>query len=172
MFEIRNLAKRLIADRLIDRAQRSAPDFVVHNDAGVYLRRWWILPRNPVFNLYLHQIVSSDDDKALHCHPWFNLSLILRGSYIERLPRHQNQVSGFDYVRGFYRDVPRPAGSLVFRLGHHRHRLILPANGECWTLFVTGPVYRRWGFHCRQGWVYWRKFVSARDKGRVGAGCG
>lgn len=157
---------------LIARGQRRAPDFVIQNNQGVYLRRWWLLPRNPIFNLYLHQIVGSDDDRALHCHPWFNVSVILRGHYLERLPRNQSQDNGFDYVRGFYYDVSREAGQLAFRLGHHRHRLILPANGECWTLFVTGPTYRRWGFYCRHGWMHWAKFVDARDKGRVGAGCG
>ena len=35
-----------------------------------YLSRWHIIPRNRYFNIYLHKFVGSDDDRALHDHPW------------------------------------------------------------------------------------------------------
>ena len=44
-----------------------APDFVIGAD---YLRRWWVIPRNDSQNVYLHDIRKSDDDRALHDHPW------------------------------------------------------------------------------------------------------
>jgi len=32
---------------------------------------------------------------------------------------------------------------------------------------------RRWGFHCKHGWVHWRDFTNPADGGRtVGRGCG
>ncbi|WP_287865143.1 hypothetical protein [Achromobacter sp.] len=56
--------------RLLRRhAWRRPPDFVIGDAADPYLRRGWIISRNPVFNLYLHQFLRSDDDRALHDHP-------------------------------------------------------------------------------------------------------
>jgi hypothetical protein len=47
------------------------------------LRRHLLIPRNPIFNVYLHHFLRSDDDRALHDHPWINLSLLLDGCYLE-----------------------------------------------------------------------------------------
>jgi hypothetical protein len=48
------------------------------------MRRWWVIPRNKFFNIYLHHFLHSDDDRALHDHPWWNVSILLRsGSYVE-----------------------------------------------------------------------------------------
>ena len=55
--------------------------------------------------------------------------------------------------------------------GAAAHRLEL-IDGPCWTLFVTGPRYREWGFHCPQrGWVPWKEFTSADNSGEIGRGC-
>jgi hypothetical protein len=171
------------ASRLIASVDHRAPDFVVWADKErgfVYLNRWWLLPRNPIFNLYLHQFLHSDDDRALHDHPWVNMSILLRGGYTERVPLRQDQANGFDYMPGHYVDIERTAGDFAVRVGHHRHRLILAPGTTCWTLFITGPVYRlflwmrtraAWGFYCRHGFVPWKEFTSARDKGSVGRGC-
>lgn len=78
-------------DWLIRRAERRGPDFVIGGHERPYLLRWRLLPRNPVFNVYLHQFLRSDDDRALHDHPWlFNVSLLLRGPYIEWVPAGDN----------------------------------------------------------------------------------
>src|ERR1700756_4330698 len=61
-----------------------APDFVIISAAGdLYLRRWHVIPRNRWFNIYLHHFLRSDDDRALHDHPWWNCSILLRGRYVE-----------------------------------------------------------------------------------------
>lgn len=36
------------------------PDFVIGDD---YLRRWWVIPRNPYANVYLHEILHSDEGR-------------------------------------------------------------------------------------------------------------
>ena len=63
------------------------PHFIVGGVKQPYLKRWYIIPRNTFFNIYLHQFLRDDDDRALHDHPSDNLSIILRGSYIEHLTR-------------------------------------------------------------------------------------
>jgi hypothetical protein len=149
----------VIADRIIDHAQRRAPDFIIGGTADPYLLRWWLLPRNTVFNVYLHCFLRSDDDRALHDHPWlFNASVLLRGGYREWVG-----TGATDFIDRF-------AGAFKFRWGPAPHRVEL-RDGNCWTLFITGPRVREWGFLCPQGWVHWKDFTAPGDKGVVGRGC-
>lgn len=131
-----------------------APDFIIGDN---YLRRWWVIPRNEGCNVYLHEILASDDDRAHHDHPWDNVSMLLDGSYIEhdRNGRHL-----------------RVAGSIVSRQATDAHRLEIPDGGRALSLFITGPKLREWGFHCPKGWVRWQDFVDTRDSGQIGRGCG
>lgn len=129
------------------------PDFVIGDD---YLRRWWIVPRNEGCNVYLHEILHSDDDRALHDHPWDNTSMLLEGSYIEHIPE-----GSFE----------RTVGSIVSRKASDAHRLEIPEGGRAVSLFITGPRIREWGFHCPQGWRVWTEFVDSRDSGQIGKGC-
>lgn len=152
-----------IADRIIARITRRAPDLNIGGDANPYLRRWFVIPRNRWFNIYLHNIRRSDDDRALHDHPWWNLSIILRGSYVEIVP-----TEGATTVAKY-----RETGSLVFRKPTRSHRLIVSDAGTpVWTLFITGPRLREWGFWCPNGWVHWRDFTAGPNGETVGKGCG
>lgn len=147
------------------------PDFYIGGKENPYLLRWWVIPRNRVFNIYLHKFLRDDDDRALHDHPWVSLSIILRGGYLEHLPG--------GIVKRRY------PGMVVFRRAKHAHRIELYREGKtscwlrgdygdsrpAWTLFITGPKIREWGFHCPQGWRRWTEFVSEVDSGNVGKGC-
>lgn len=171
----RLLSRFIDFDALIARAESRAPDFIVWHDEAArvpYLDRWWLIPRNPIFNVYLHHITHSDDDRALHDHPWSNLSIILRGGYDEILPMMQGYPAHWDFA-GYTRTLSRRAGDAVLRLSPSwRHRLVVPPNSPgAWTLFITGPVIHRWGFYCRDHFVHWRDFTAKRDKGAVGRGC-
>jgi hypothetical protein len=117
------------------------PHQVIGGDEHPYLRRWYVIPRNPLLNIYVHQFLRSDDDRALHDHPWWFVSLIVRGSYLEVTEAGTNR---------------RRAGSIAFRPAEWRHRVQLDSNswvsdGEfpCWTLIVTGRRRRMWGFWCK-----------------------
>lgn len=137
------------------------PDVIIGGAEDPYLKRWWIIPRNRFFNIYLHQFLRSDDDRALHDHPWWNMSLLLDGKYVEYTP------TGVHY---------RDPGHLYFRPAKALHRVELHRGaytGEewpVWTLFVTGPRFREWGFACPQGWRHWTEFTS-EDSTVVGKGC-
>lgn len=141
-------------------ADRRPPDFIVGGKEDPYLMRWWVIPRNRFFNVYLHHFMRSDDDRALHDHPWWNLSILLKGEYTEH-----TIAAG-----GVHRAVIRRAGQFKFRGAKSAHRIELH-NGPCWTLFLTGPTLRTWGFHCPRGWRPWKEFVDDRDSGKVGRGC-
>jgi hypothetical protein len=128
-------------------------------DIPAYMLRWWHIMRNAYFNCYLHQVYRSDDDTALHDHPWWSFSIVLEGGYWEHTIAYG----------GIHKKVWCGPGSMTFRpRGSNAHRLELaPHNAaDCveldrdWygeapstTIFITGPVLRRWGFHHTDQWV-------------------
>lgn len=146
---------------------RREPDVVIGGRKRPYLLRWWLIPRNPLFNIYLHVFHRDDDDRALHDHPWPSLSLSigmrdgLQGDGLLEIYRDR---AGGEVVRAV------PFGALVWRGARFAHRLAVPAPGTM-TIFITGPRVRSWGFHCPNGWRHWREFTSPSDRGDVGRGC-
>lgn len=188
------LAAKLYTHLIFDVVCQRQPDFVVGANAaeGPYLNRWFLTPwrhlqdrltkkaeANPTRinraiarvagwlpNLYLHQFLRDDDDRALHDHPSWAVSFILHGGYIEHTIAaggiHQREHIG--------------AGNLRFLPTRHTHRIELatrrPGDGHTWTLFLFGPTVREWGFHCPlRGWVPWKKFTAEGKPGEVGPGC-
>jgi len=151
---------------------KRAPDFVVGDPNDPYLERWWLIPRNPLFNLYLHRISKDDDDRALHDHPWPSMTLMLQGHYNEisfRYPEQWPEVCSLE-------NRIRSPGDLIFRRAKTAHRLeVLDISSRphtpVITLFITGPVVRKWGFYCPQGWRYYRDFVAKDNPGEIGRGC-
>ena len=134
-----------------------------------YLLRWYVIPRNPWLNVYLHQFLHDDEDRALHDHPWRFVSIMLRGKYREvvSFPAHGN---------GHYHFIERSSPSIAFRSADYAHRVVLKRDVKdrpvpCWTLVVTGRVTRDWGFLCPQGWRHWKEFTAESDYGQVGRGC-
>jgi len=150
------------------RVMERQPDFIVHGGEkdgvlqGPYLKRWWAIPRNRFFNLYVHELLRSDDARALHDHPWWNVSILLNGSYIEH-----RILAG-----GVHTQTLLTAGTVVTRMPRTAHRLELLPGKTCITLFITGPRVRDWGFHCLRGWVPWQRFTKPGNAGAIGAGCG
>ena len=180
------------------------PDFIVGADSegGPYLLRWYLTPwrrwqtalrdraeHAPTWfnrtlarvvgwlpNLYLHQFLRDDDDRALHDHPSWAASFILRGAYIEH-----TIADG-----GIHRRTKWAAGSFRVLGTRHAHRIELPQRVlrrpdgtvygrvpvPTWTLFLFGPTVRDWGFHCpERGWVHWKEFTAAGKPGEIGKGC-
>jgi hypothetical protein len=128
------------------------------------MHRWHLL-RWRGWQLALHKIWRSDDDRALHDHRSDNLSVILKGAYLEVLdPSKPRKYRG-------------PGGArVVFRKAETPHRLELPW-GPVWTLWLRWPPHREWGFHCPKGWRHWKEYVAEKDynvpgsTSTVGRGC-
>lgn len=133
------------------------PDFVIGEVDRPYMRRWWLIPRNDTFNIYYHEVLRDDDDRALHDHPWPSFSFMVR--------------SGVREITAEGARIIRP-GETVYRGPDFAHRLELIDGQPAETLFITGPKVRDWGFHCPKGWVHWRDFVDPEDIGQRGRGCG
>lgn len=149
----------------------SLKPFCIGGEADPYLKRWFIIPRNKVFCIYLHQMLRDDDDRALHDHPGDNLSIVLKGGYDEHLflgwPEEGRPLPQTISVQ-------RRPGQIINRTASLPHRLTLPEGAtSSWSLFFVWRKRREWGFWCPQGrWVPWQEF-TAGDRGElVGKGCG
>lgn len=137
------------------------PDFIIGRPEDPYLLRWFLIPRNRFLNVFLHKFLRDDEDSALHDHPWHFISIILSGGYRELTPQGVT-------IRWRF--------SFAFRLATHRHRVILhrTPSGDvipAWTIVITGPRFREWGFWCPQGFVSWRIFTKPGNHGEIGRGC-
>jgi hypothetical protein len=144
---------------------RRPPDVVIGPPDDPYMLRWHLLNYKRfryIGNVYLHAICRSDDDRALHDHPYFSVSFVLRGGYIEHFKDHA---------------VERPVGALVGRGATTAHRLELHPGRcggftPCWSLFFVGPKIREWGFHCPKGWRHNTDYsVPTKNGNMIGRGC-
>lgn len=106
-----------------------------------YLERWMIDLR--LFSIRVHHFRSSDDDRALHDHSWDFLTFILKGSYTDVSDTGDTLMKRF---------------SLHFRRAEHKHTVQVGPEG-CWTLCLTGPKRRDFGFwaHTKGGKFRWFK---------------
>ena len=135
--------------RWLPRLLSGKPHQTINNLDTPYLRRWYLIPPNRRLNIYFQfHFQRSDDDRALHDHPWAFVSLPLAGAYLEITE------SGL---------MLRTPGSVAVRRAQHRHRIRLLTNPDgtergCWTLLITGPHRRQWGFWCGRRFVPWQQF--------------
>ena len=151
------------------------PDVVIGPGETPYLMRWYLIPRNRFLNVYFHLFLRSDDDRALHDHPWWSMSFVLMGQCLEHYyASDADREAGKQSVRTI------PEGSVVFRGAAFAHRIELlkyqyieDAGKPMTTLFITGPRFRSWGFWCDNGkrFVDWKIFTKPGDTGKIGRGC-
>ena len=130
--------------------------------SGDYLTRFFLVPNNRYRNFYLHVYTGSDDDRALHDHPWDSVSFLLWGNLVE--------VTSVDHEDGiFYKERIMPLLPF-FRDAEYSHRLELRSKFAV-TIFITKKKRRKWGFWCGKRWVFWKDFVD-KETGGLGKGCG
>lgn len=117
-------------------------------DGQVYLKRYYILFKEKTdqfvhdqskhrFNIFIHQFHQSDADD-LHDHPWWFVTLVLKGGYYEEVPNGLNHKTPF---------------SIGWHKSTDLHRVVLPTQQPCWTLFLRGPTKRKWGFVKNGIWI-------------------
>lgn len=188
---IQNHLTEWLAARLVNFARRKMqrnPDFLIGPRGELpYMKRWWILftpPSAPegqgswlgrkcarICNVYIHEFMHDDEDRALHDHPAASVSISLgeiskeyyRWSTMDEIYLDRNLVEQRRTVK---------FGSIVFRGGKFAHRMIVPYPGYV-TIFIFGPRFREWGFLCENvGWRHWKEFTAPGNSGVIGKGCG
>lgn len=117
---------------------------IYHSDGRLYLERYDVVA-TPATTIRLHHWHASDDQRAPHDHPWSNFTTVLAGRLVEHTADGITDLA---------------PGALVVRRADQPHRIEL-VTADAWTLFVTGPIVRRWGFHTDQGWVHWTDWPHA-----------
>lgn len=128
---------------------------VISCNGDVYLRRW-IIFRCDRFAVYLHKFERGDEDDCPHDHPWDFTSIVLWGGYTEER-WYRDVIEG--HMERWPDDLQRGWLSTARRMAEECHRVRNP-YGPCWTLVITGPRRRSWGFQTRDGWVHWRTFLG------------
>lgn len=103
---------------------------VIENDGHPYLERWILWCGG---TLRIHRFLASDEDRALHDHPWWFATFPLTG-YAEYVG-----TGGVEKRREV-----RP-WRLHFRTAAFQHRVEL-VQLPTWTLVLTGRKCREWGF--------------------------
>lgn len=113
---------------------------------GLLLTRYHLFD-NRFFGVYLHRLNQSDEERAMHDHPWSFISIILTRGYTELTPGvvFDNPLTGLTDEIGASEDKTfYPQFSLLRRKAEHIHRLEM--EGPTWSLVFRGPERRTWGF--------------------------
>lgn len=141
---------------------------LVTPEGRTYLGRVRIV-QTPWGSVYLHKLEVPDPGLDLHDHPWWFASLILRGGYEEEIAdvRHAPSLARIAEAVGqpdvCRRGVTRSwsAGS-VHTVGlTSAHRIYNLHRSPTWTLVLTGPRRRSWGFYDGAGFTDHRQYDFA-----------
>lgn len=97
-------------------------------DTCPYLIRWRF--ESPWGSIRLHHWLAQDDPRHRHDHPWNFITFVLKGGYTDLSP------NGDSHLR---------APAVQYRAAEHQHTVV-PDEGGAWTVIITGPKIRRWGF--------------------------
>lgn len=79
----------------------------------------------------LHHWLAPDDARAFHDHPWGFVTFVLRGSYTDVSPGVVDHLNAF---------------AVRVRHAQHQHTVHPDPVKGAWTLVITGPIVRDWGF--------------------------
>jgi hypothetical protein len=104
-------------------------EFIGPPDCPV-MQRWGII--TPLFSVRLHHFLRPDDHRHPHDHPWWFITLVLKGGYTDR-----------SIIDGVEHEDKLSRGSIRFRKALHRHWV---DTDDSWTLILTGRMNRKWGF--------------------------
>lgn len=161
-----------LANRIIEAAKKRPyrKGHIYNKDGSLYMGRYSFF-ETKWLSCRVHHIAAPDDGRAMHDHPWSFLSIVLRGWYIEERPLDPYHPVFLDTTMSESTHwTNRKAGSIAWRHACTRHWISTVSNedfgGECWTLFIYGPLRQWWGFFTPRGKVYWQDYL--KETGREG----
>lgn len=141
----------------------------------------------------LHNILTSDRDRAKHDHPCPSVSVILRSGYWEvmtpppmpnefELARYNSLLDILSQTRptdtqqwimAHYNVFWRAPGQVVFRSATTAHRIVLPDGTDSLSIFVQFKKSNSWGFYPNidRGDVHktpWREYLNIAESAEEG----
>lgn len=134
---------------------------IVNCDRDVYLHRWFVI-RTKRFGLFIHKFVRSDEDRALHDHPWSFIVIPIWRGYFE-----WSNCKGCQQYPEYYENqsCPNPQRKRVYpilgaryRRAEYRHRVELIGGKPSWSIFIRFTKRRDWGFWLPAGFQQWNKW--------------
>lgn len=128
---------------------------IISKEGEVFFRRYGLVS-TPICNLYLHNILKSDQDDTMHDHPWNFISLILKGSYQED---YRCEPNWFIHYRNVFK-----AGDCVVHKSSDAHKLYLFSD-NVWTLVFTWGTKKPWGYRYPDGtWLDHIEFRKIKNQ--------
>jgi hypothetical protein len=124
----------------------------VHRQGTLWMDRLRLV-QTPWFGVYLHRIHTTDIDPDPHDHPWWFASRVLAGGYTETVFAEDGTCRVRRHDRGSWHKMPITSA----------HR-ITDVRGLLWTLVITGPKVRTWGFWADEGFVPWDRYLATHDE--------
>lgn len=112
-------------------------------ERGPLLVRYFLF-RSPWVSVFLHHLMSSDEDRALHDHPWTFITWLVSGGYWEHTTTER---------------IWRKRFSVLYRPAEWQHCLEL--TKPVWTVVVKFKSRRTWGFITKDGWQKWTNYLTA-----------
>ncbi|MFZ3481666.1 hypothetical protein [Sphingomonas sp. 3-13AW] len=150
IFRLPQFLLEAVSAPLLNNVALSDPSQILDNGTDVYMKRWYIERSTDDGNVYLHHTLRSDYDPQHHDHPWDNLSIWLKGTGYEEVVTSTGKTEVLE----------RLPGTVVFRTAEQRHRILV--EEPTWTLFLTGPKIREWGFLDDGRWIHNQEFFKMR----------
>jgi hypothetical protein len=163
----RHLLVRLL-DRIFDKR------VIVNCVREAYLHRWYVI-RTERIGIFVHRFVRSDEDRALHDHPWAFIVIPLWGGYLEYSDRPvmrgrnvERACREFARLPDFLNTILSQRESVVRRIWPiistryrdttYRHRVELIKERPSWSIFIRFKKIREWGFWPKEGFLLWNKW--------------
>jgi hypothetical protein len=137
---------------------------IVSKEGVVHFKRYRLLS-TPWFNIYIHNILKSDEDAHPHDHPWHFLSFILWGGYSEAW---LGAYEDWRFWKGYpLRVTKRVPGSIVYHNAKDFHQITL-LKKSAWTLvFTFGKRRPSWGYQTPQGWIDFKAYRELKNEGKL-----
>lgn len=137
---------------------------IISKEGVVHFRRYRLLS-TPWFNIYIHNILKSDEDRDPHDHPWGFIVFMFWGSYQEDW---LGAYEDYRYWAGQpLRTSIRSIGSLFAHAAKDFHKITLRSK-SVWTLvFASGRKRPGWGYQTRKGWIHFKEYRQLKNEGKL-----
>lgn len=123
------------------------------SDGRTYLNRWSVTS-DRLGGVMLHRMDAPDPGVDLHDHPWWFVSIILWGGYIEERADIRNACARAETVEPSRGDrVTRKWLSARTMRLDECHTITRLRRKTSWSLVIKGPRRRGWGFYLPGGYL-------------------